>query len=386
MKKVTWITSSLSLALIAALSGCGGSTTTSQNDQVSISGKAIDPYLRGAHVCLDLNDNGQCDGIDVRTTTDENGSYRLSVAQDRREEHHDILVSGGVDTATGEPFQGLIIAVDNGEGNVTVSPLTTLVAERYHAISEANTTEGIELATQQVAEYLELNASQVTNDIVALADRNITKPLHVALALEAAAEIEAASRAEEHNATTRQEHTRLFYRNLARHYTGNHPWFHEINQTIAQTVVKPILDYNETAADAAQAAADAGTDAGEAAADAGTDVGTDAGQAATDAGTDNGPTAQRPHRNPFVSMIAQFTHNLIQTHTHTGQAAADAGTNAGEAAADTGTDAGEAAADAGTDAGQAATDAGTNAGEAAANTGVDAGEAAANAGGIPSRP
>lgn len=72
-----------SALLLSACGGGGGdsssaSTPTTPTQQVS--GKAIDGYLVGATVCLDLNDNGVCDPGEPSTTTQADGSYSLPVS------------------------------------------------------------------------------------------------------------------------------------------------------------------------------------------------------------------------------------------------------------------------------------------------------------------
>jgi len=43
------------------------------------SAKAIDGYIFGAKVCLDINSNNTCDSNEPYTTTANDGSYSLSV-------------------------------------------------------------------------------------------------------------------------------------------------------------------------------------------------------------------------------------------------------------------------------------------------------------------
>jgi hypothetical protein len=322
MKKTTWTTSGLSLALIAILSGCSGDATT------TISGKAIDPYLQDAYVCLDTNDNGECDANDIRTTTDQNGTYTLTVSETVRDEHHDIIITGGTDSATDHSFNGVIVAVDPGEGNVTVSPLTTLAAERYHA-AEGDASDDLEQAIEDVATYLDLNVSDITADIVARAEANDTRPLQVALALEAAAEVEAGNDANTTEAKLR------FYHDLARNdYETGRKWYEDVNTTVYNTVVKPILDYN------------------------GTDTST------WSAGFTMGDTQDGEHGytyGNFVINLAGLKESVVGEHN--GNDAANAGADAGQEAGDTGAQAGNDAANTGDDAGESAGDAGSDSAE-----------------------
>ncbi|NDD14692.1 MAG: hypothetical protein EB072_19125, partial [Betaproteobacteria bacterium] len=86
---------------------------------VSGRGKAIDGYLAGSTVFVDLNGNGKLDTNEPQTKTDDRGNYQLNgqVAT--------VIVLGGTDTASGKPFEGVLKAP---AGSSVVTPLTTLVS------------------------------------------------------------------------------------------------------------------------------------------------------------------------------------------------------------------------------------------------------------------
>ena len=86
---------------------------------VSGQGKAIDGYLAGSTVFVDLNGNGKLDTNEPQTKTDDRGNYQLDgqVAT--------VVVLGGTDTASGKPFEGVLKAP---AGSSVVTPLTTLVS------------------------------------------------------------------------------------------------------------------------------------------------------------------------------------------------------------------------------------------------------------------
>ena len=71
MKRITIISSSFALGLVLILSGCGGGGSADTKKGITISGKAIDPYLKGSKVCLDLNTNRVCDVNEPYTTTND---------------------------------------------------------------------------------------------------------------------------------------------------------------------------------------------------------------------------------------------------------------------------------------------------------------------------
>ena len=135
----------LSLATITALSlsSCGGgggssssvstdaSTATAQN----ITGKAVDGYLVKSTVCLDLNMDNYCDiasNEEPVTSTDENGSFALTVTAEQQKHKNfaiaPLLVYGGYDADNGPSvsFTGKLRAV-RGEGVINITPTTTTI-------------------------------------------------------------------------------------------------------------------------------------------------------------------------------------------------------------------------------------------------------------------
>jgi len=272
MKRTLLFSSSISLAMVMALTGCNSNTNS--GDRVSISGKAIDPYLQNATVYADTNGNGKQDANEPAAISDENGSYVLNVSD--ANDTYTLYVSGGKDTVTGEDFNGTLSTVvtgirDAAESNLTanISPLTTLVAIRYHELNET-----ISDTKEDVANYLDLNLTEIDADIVKLAnDLNDTKAFKTAFALEKAAE----HYASEHNTTTVD-----FYRNIAHKSTDSNAgsWVDDINQTdlikgimnadgddVSELLENagfhvPSRDHNSTTGAADQDAGNAGEDTG----------------------------------------------------------------------------------------------------------------------------
>lgn len=70
----------LSGLIITALAACGGGSTSNESPATSISGKAIDGYIIGATVFLDLNFNGQLDANEPSTITEDAGEFTLSIS------------------------------------------------------------------------------------------------------------------------------------------------------------------------------------------------------------------------------------------------------------------------------------------------------------------
>ncbi|WP_288842653.1 hypothetical protein [uncultured Deefgea sp.] len=87
----------MALLVSAALAACGGGSAGGSGDSTSplpslaptaspkpteapvvSAGVVLGSYFRNAKVCFDENNNGQCDGNEVSTRTDNNGQFKLS--------------------------------------------------------------------------------------------------------------------------------------------------------------------------------------------------------------------------------------------------------------------------------------------------------------------
>ena len=179
MNKLT--ATSLGLAALFALSGCDSTDLHTK----TISGKAIDPYLAGATVCLG-EDEQHCLSDEASVTTDDQGNYTLTVSGTHFDESHTIIVTGGHDVETNVNFTGSVVAHHyDGNATVNVSPLTTFA---YARIREANAT------TRQARQDVEANLTtlfgcDVHADVVVEADHNHSAGLKASLKLARAAEL-----------------------------------------------------------------------------------------------------------------------------------------------------------------------------------------------------
>ena len=393
MKRISVLTSSVTLALALALNGCGGGGGSASANGVNIAGKAIDPYLNGATVCLDANDNGICEVNEPTAHTNAQGAYALQVAQEHHNAHHALIASGGTDMGTNTVFNGTLSAIDEASTQ-NITPLTTMVEARYrycqahHATCHETRTE----IESSVAEYLGVSTEQLNADIVALANNGTATPLQVALALEASAQ----SHAHEHH--TQAHH---FYEQLGEHgFPAGHHWVDDLRTSMPKMygLVTQILSIDEgvlenvanagveagntvanTGADTGTAAANAGVSAGEAAANAGANAGTAAANAGANAGTDAANAGVEAGINTahsglevhsIANQIAQYVHGLIH---QAGTDVANAGVEAGNDSSDAGTTAGTDAANTGVETGNDAADTGVTTGNDATDTVVPVG-------------
>ncbi len=124
----------------------------------TISGLAADGYLRGATVCLDLNNNGRCDEGEPAAITGEGGAFTLEVG-DLDANAYPVAVTVTTETVDEDGnvqvAKGYTLRAPAGEYGF-VSPLTTLIQTKI----DQNPSLDVEGAAQMVG--LQLNVEDPT--------------------------------------------------------------------------------------------------------------------------------------------------------------------------------------------------------------------------------
>ncbi|EHH1180605.1 hypothetical protein M5225_000265 [Vibrio vulnificus] len=134
-------TTFMSASIIACGGGGGGSssdTSTTSDSQTTLQGTAIDGYIDGAHVYLDINYNGDWDVGEPNFFTDEDGKWSMLI--DGRfggcEDYVPVVIDvplGAVDSDYGEVTEAYQMtyppkfAVATDEEIMNTTPLTTVV-------------------------------------------------------------------------------------------------------------------------------------------------------------------------------------------------------------------------------------------------------------------
>ena len=165
--------SMLVLATIAAsLAACGGGGGGSGPFAAAntLTGVAVDGYLQGAIVFLDINRNGLADAGEPSTTTDLNGRYALDYSSVTGSVTGlPVVVTGGVDSDTGFAFAGKLSApIESVSQAQVVTPMTTLV----DAMVSQGLAADVPTAKQKVANALGLTVDQLATDPVAAIANN----------------------------------------------------------------------------------------------------------------------------------------------------------------------------------------------------------------------
>ena len=125
------VNAATSLLAFFILSGCTGSPDTgSPVTGSAIQGMVADGYISGATVCLDLNDNKDCDTDEPTTETDQYGSYTLENISDDDKRNHSVVVKvtlTSIDLDTPEITVDKEFTLTSPPGNNDfISPLTSL--------------------------------------------------------------------------------------------------------------------------------------------------------------------------------------------------------------------------------------------------------------------
>ena len=198
----TSIITAVALVTSFGLVGCGGGSSTgagfnnaglndagSNNASVatsSVSGKAIDPELVGATVCLDINRDGNCTENEPSATTDENGTYSLDLSLEQLNGEYPLIAINGIDKESGEAFRGKLFA-DVNSSYQHITPLTTLVYEEMQQ-NRNRTAAEMQSSMEKLENVLGITSEEMQENIITLANEGNTRALQVALTLQKCAE------------------------------------------------------------------------------------------------------------------------------------------------------------------------------------------------------
>lgn len=169
----------LGLSIAAALAACGGggdsaptqpstgAGTTQPPSTPTITGKAVDGYLVGATVCLDLNNNGVCDSGEPTTITDGTGQFAIPYSGDATGKMLLVQVTPTTkDQSRPAGFQfpaGFTLSqVIQPTTSQVVSPLTTLVgAQMQTGLSRPQAVAAVQ---SLLGKHVDPNADYLANN------------------------------------------------------------------------------------------------------------------------------------------------------------------------------------------------------------------------------
>ena len=131
----------LTLGMLAALAGCiesssdddteGGGANGDGADRISFTGLVADGYLDGATVCLDLNENKECDANEPSATSGAGGAFEITDATQAQRDGFPLIVEIIVGSTVDEDNEGVAftqpLTLTAPVGYSFVSPLSTMV-------------------------------------------------------------------------------------------------------------------------------------------------------------------------------------------------------------------------------------------------------------------
>jgi uncharacterized protein YkwD len=167
----------LPLLLLTLLAACGGGGGGGSGGSTisSLSGTVMDGYITGATVCLDLNNNGKCDGGEPSTTTGANGSYTFNYTTTALSTLNVIATVpvGATDSDNpGTPIASAYQLLAPATQPLVLSPLTTLVSQYVvanpgitatNAASSVVAALGLPSSTNLFQDYVGTNNTAVHN-------------------------------------------------------------------------------------------------------------------------------------------------------------------------------------------------------------------------------
>lgn len=177
----------LAMMLMATLSGCGGGgsdggntdSPTPPSASLAMSGKAIDGYIQGATVYLDLNFNRQWDEGEPKTTTNDAGDYRLELPVDLQTcaQYAPLVVDVPVDAVdqdlgpVKEAYQMVLpptFAPITKDDVYHVTPLTTVLWSSVESelAAQSQTTCQTVMANRQKQEQLIASMKQAVSRVI----------------------------------------------------------------------------------------------------------------------------------------------------------------------------------------------------------------------------
>jgi len=154
----------LGLSLTACVNEGDDSPRLNQVIFKTINGQAIDGYISGAKVCLDINSNDICDSNEPYTTTQSDGSFSFNTTYTG---NYPLIVSGGMDMATNTSFTGTlknIVSLNDKNTTTNITPITTLSTNIYQNEIKINTNYTYTQAKQTTANNLGITIAQIEAD------------------------------------------------------------------------------------------------------------------------------------------------------------------------------------------------------------------------------
>ena len=175
----------LTVTLTNDTSDDGGGSNTVPTEAAS--GYVVDGYIRNAFVCLDIDNNNECDDDEPYSKSSGDGSYSLDVSalSDAQKGGAQLITIGGTDNDSGYRFTGQLQAplYTDASGNIHITPITTLLAAQV----TANTADAIDQRVADLQAQLVLEVDPRTDPVTNTGLQKVAIQVQKSLELIAAA-------------------------------------------------------------------------------------------------------------------------------------------------------------------------------------------------------
>ena len=175
----------LTVTLTNDTSDDGGGSNTVPTETAS--GYVVDGYIRNAFVCLDIDNNNECDDDEPYSKSSGDGSYSLDVSalSDAQKGGAQLITIGGTDNDSGYRFTGQLQAplYTDASGNIHITPITTLLAAQV----TANTADAIDQRVADLQAQLVLEVDPRTDPVTNTGLQKVAIQVQKSLELIAAA-------------------------------------------------------------------------------------------------------------------------------------------------------------------------------------------------------
>ena len=152
--------------ILLLLTACEPSNFESK--YVSFKGTVVDGYISDANICLDQNYNGVCEDDEPSARSDAFGEYNFSSVEVNDNAYLPVILSGGVDTATGKYFKDeLKNLIDTSSISETIplliTPLTDLTTVLFLK-SDVKDSVALDYAKENIADIFSLTQEELYAD------------------------------------------------------------------------------------------------------------------------------------------------------------------------------------------------------------------------------
>jgi len=164
-KNMLYIAMVSTLALSGCLSKSQNSEGTGATNTLSLSGIVADGYISGATVCIDINENNDCDGVEPTTTSRLDGTFTINGIIKGEEDHPFLaIIDTDAQDSDGRTFTSKLFFSTPRYEKFVVSPFSTMIHHKLRNDSALTIVTAKEELVSQLG--LTIDPSDITLDFI----------------------------------------------------------------------------------------------------------------------------------------------------------------------------------------------------------------------------